>query len=294
LQVFFPKVTTGFEPIGYRGGLLSSLLQVNVYVTHNLLNVLVQIANKISTDVDWAPLCNKVFFHSANHLLPGYKVSLPGYRPVRTCIEYGFVKKVFYFTVKNSVFYSETATTKQHQIPTRCSFSVNFPKCAFLPVCLTRETTTPILEHLSQPLAGSLPAQPPTMSPSQPPPCPTRTTVSYKRGRSTQESSDRVAKHVKDNHHLSPPTITSNRYTSLANEDSEATPTPASPTNVPKPPPIYIQNATTIPPPPHAATRPNCPSIICHHSPSQQSGTGATCDRRFIQIHYSCPHRQTR
>jgi hypothetical protein len=30
--------------IGYRGALLSSLLQVNVYVTHNLLNVLVQIA----------------------------------------------------------------------------------------------------------------------------------------------------------------------------------------------------------------------------------------------------------
>jgi hypothetical protein len=38
---------TGFEPIGYRGALLSSLLQVNVYVTHNLLNVLVQIANKM-------------------------------------------------------------------------------------------------------------------------------------------------------------------------------------------------------------------------------------------------------
>jgi hypothetical protein len=34
-------------PIGSRGALLSSLLQVNVYVTHNLLNVLVQIANKM-------------------------------------------------------------------------------------------------------------------------------------------------------------------------------------------------------------------------------------------------------
>jgi hypothetical protein len=33
-------------PIGYRA-LLSSLLQVNVYVTHSLLNVLVQIANKM-------------------------------------------------------------------------------------------------------------------------------------------------------------------------------------------------------------------------------------------------------
>jgi hypothetical protein len=45
--VFFPKATTGLEPIGYRGALLSSLLQVNVYVTHILLNVLVQIANKM-------------------------------------------------------------------------------------------------------------------------------------------------------------------------------------------------------------------------------------------------------
>jgi hypothetical protein len=44
---FFRKATTGLEPIGYRGALLSSLLQVNVYVTHNLLNVLVQIANKM-------------------------------------------------------------------------------------------------------------------------------------------------------------------------------------------------------------------------------------------------------
>jgi hypothetical protein len=33
--------------MNYRGALLSSLLQVNVYVTHNLLNVLVQIANKM-------------------------------------------------------------------------------------------------------------------------------------------------------------------------------------------------------------------------------------------------------
>jgi ribosomal protein L32E len=44
---FITKATTGLVPIGYRGALLSSLLQVNVYVTHNLLNVLVQIANKM-------------------------------------------------------------------------------------------------------------------------------------------------------------------------------------------------------------------------------------------------------
>jgi hypothetical protein len=40
------SATTGLEPIDYRGALLSSLLQVNVSVTHNLLIVLVQIANK--------------------------------------------------------------------------------------------------------------------------------------------------------------------------------------------------------------------------------------------------------
>jgi hypothetical protein len=47
LMRVLPKATTGLVPIGYRGTLLSSLLQVNVYVTHNLLNVLVQIANKM-------------------------------------------------------------------------------------------------------------------------------------------------------------------------------------------------------------------------------------------------------
>jgi hypothetical protein len=115
-------------------------------------------------------------------------------------------------------------------------------------VCPSWDTTNLILEPFSQPPAGSLPAQPPTMSPSQPQPCPSWTTVSYKRGRPTQESTDRVAKHAKNNLHLSPPTITSSRFTSLANEDSEATPTPTGPTNVPKPPPVYIQNVRTIPP----------------------------------------------
>jgi hypothetical protein len=47
LLVFFPKATTGLVPIGYRGALLSSLLQVNVYVTNNLLNVIAHIANKM-------------------------------------------------------------------------------------------------------------------------------------------------------------------------------------------------------------------------------------------------------
>jgi hypothetical protein len=47
LHMSFPKALTGLVPIGYRGALLSSLLHVTVYVTHNLMNVLVQIANKI-------------------------------------------------------------------------------------------------------------------------------------------------------------------------------------------------------------------------------------------------------
>jgi hypothetical protein len=47
--------TTGLEPIGYRGALLSSLLQANVYVTHNLLNVLVQIANKMGLKKKFGP-----------------------------------------------------------------------------------------------------------------------------------------------------------------------------------------------------------------------------------------------
>jgi hypothetical protein len=43
----YVKTTPGLVPISYRGALLSSLLHVNVYVTHNLLNVLVEIANKM-------------------------------------------------------------------------------------------------------------------------------------------------------------------------------------------------------------------------------------------------------
>jgi hypothetical protein len=41
------KDTTGLEPISYRGALLSTLLHATVYVRHNLLNVLVQAANKM-------------------------------------------------------------------------------------------------------------------------------------------------------------------------------------------------------------------------------------------------------
>jgi hypothetical protein len=53
----FPKATRGLEPISYRGALLSTLLHGTVYMfLHNLLNVLVQIANKMG-------LQNKLLFH---------------------------------------------------------------------------------------------------------------------------------------------------------------------------------------------------------------------------------------
>jgi hypothetical protein len=48
LQVLFPKATKGLEPVSYRGVLVSTLLHATVYMfLHNLLNVLVQIANKM-------------------------------------------------------------------------------------------------------------------------------------------------------------------------------------------------------------------------------------------------------
>jgi hypothetical protein len=44
----FPKSARGFEPISYRGALLSTLLHATVYVfLHNLLNVLIQIENRM-------------------------------------------------------------------------------------------------------------------------------------------------------------------------------------------------------------------------------------------------------
>jgi hypothetical protein len=44
-----PKATRGLESISYRGALLSTLLHATVYMfLHNLLNVLLQIANKLA------------------------------------------------------------------------------------------------------------------------------------------------------------------------------------------------------------------------------------------------------
>jgi hypothetical protein len=43
-----PKATRGLEPISYKEALLSTLLHATVYMfLHNLLNVLVKIANKM-------------------------------------------------------------------------------------------------------------------------------------------------------------------------------------------------------------------------------------------------------
>jgi hypothetical protein len=46
--VLFPKATRGFEPISYRGTLVSTLLHATVYMLlHNLLNVLLGLQKKL-------------------------------------------------------------------------------------------------------------------------------------------------------------------------------------------------------------------------------------------------------
>jgi hypothetical protein len=74
------------------------------------------------------------------------------------------------------------------------------------------------------------------------------TKVSYKRGRSTQESTEREAEHTKESEHWLNQTSTSNRYIALLEEESEDYQQKASPENKPKPPPIYINDVTNISP----------------------------------------------
>jgi hypothetical protein len=51
LSVLFPKATRGLEPISYSGVLLTTLLHATVYMfLHKLLNVLVQIENKMGLE----------------------------------------------------------------------------------------------------------------------------------------------------------------------------------------------------------------------------------------------------
>jgi hypothetical protein len=74
------------------------------------------------------------------------------------------------------------------------------------------------------------------------------TKVSYKRGRSTQQGTEREAKHAKQSEHSLKQTSTSNRYTALLEVESEDQQQKAGPENSPKPSPIYITDVTNISP----------------------------------------------
>jgi hypothetical protein len=68
--------------------------------------------------------------------------------------------------------------------------------------------------------ASSLPDQPQKMNSSQTELNDNWTKVSYKKGRSTQDGTDKEAKHVKQREHRLSPTSTSNLYTALLEEES--------------------------------------------------------------------------
>jgi hypothetical protein len=72
------------------------------------------------------------------------------------------------------------------------------------------------------------------------------TKVSYKRGRTTQEETERGAKHAKESEHWLNQTSTYNRYTALLEEGSEDQQEKDGPENTPKPPPIYITDVKNI------------------------------------------------
>jgi hypothetical protein len=74
------------------------------------------------------------------------------------------------------------------------------------------------------------------------------TKASYKRGRSTQEGTEREAIHAKESEHWLNQTSTSSRYTAPLEEESEGQQQNAGPENTPKPPPIYINDVTNISP----------------------------------------------
>jgi hypothetical protein len=64
--------------------------------------------------------------------------------------------------------------------------------------------------------------------------------VLYKKGRSTQEETEREAKHTKESEHWLNQNSTSNRYTALLQEGSEDQQQKAGPENTPKPPSVDI------------------------------------------------------
>jgi hypothetical protein len=70
-------------------------------------------------------------------------------------------------------------------------------------------------------MPDSLPGQSQKMNSSQPVLKDNWTKVTYKRGRSTQEGTEREAKHAKENEHWLNQTSTSNHYTALLEEGSE-------------------------------------------------------------------------
>jgi hypothetical protein len=76
------------------------------------------------------------------------------------------------------------------------------------------------------------------------------TKVSYKRSRSSPDATEMESKQTKNTlHWLHPPsTETSNRFSGLMEANSSDRQHNAAPEHPPKPPPIYIQDATIIPP----------------------------------------------
>jgi hypothetical protein len=96
-------------------------------------------------------------------------------------------------------------------------------------------------------MPGSLPGQSQKINSSQPEFNDNWTKVSYKRGRPTQEGTEREAK---QSEHWLNQTSTSNCYTALLGEESEDQQQKAGPENIQKqkPPPIYITDVTNISP----------------------------------------------
>jgi hypothetical protein len=70
-------------------------------------------------------------------------------------------------------------------------------------------------------MPDSLPGQSQKMNYSQPELNDNWTKVAYKRGRSTQQGTEKEAKHAKQSEYWLNQTSTSNRYTALLDEESE-------------------------------------------------------------------------
>jgi hypothetical protein len=95
-------------------------------------------------------------------------------------------------------------------------------------------------------MPGGLPAHSQKINSSQPELNNNWTKVSYKRGRSTQEETEREAKHAKESQHWLSQTSTSNCYTALLEEEMEDQQHKASPENTPKSPPVYKTDVKNI------------------------------------------------